>query len=194
MSELNTSRRNFLTSSLIGLGALAASGAIPAALDADETRAFFSQEEALNEAWRLIEEEGAARVIIQASSIVSISKGRGFAPLARLLDSNASLLRGALVVESVAGRAAAAVFAKGAVAKLFARTASEGALEVLKEAGIPCEAKIVVANIMNRELTGVCPIEESTKGFKTPDSIIAAAHNALARLRANNNNNKEANA
>ena len=181
MSESTLSRRHFLLSSLVGLGAAATgvAGVRPRGEFAD----FPSREDAINEAWRLVEEEGVCRVIVRGSAIVSVERGRGIGPLMRLLDAQPQMLADATVVDSVVGRAAAAVAVKGGVAKVLARTASEGARYILAAGNVPLEAKVVVPHIMNRDLTGVCPIEAATCGFGSPDAIIVAARQTLDALR-----------
>ncbi len=181
MSESTLSRRHFLLSSLVGLGAAATgvAGVRPSGDLAD----FPSLEDAINEAWRLVEEEGVCRVIVRGSAIVSVERGRGIGPLMRLLDAQPQMLADATVVDSVVGRAAAAVAVKGGVAKVLARTASEGARDILAAGNVPLEAKVVVPHIMNRDLTGVCPIEAATCGFGSPDAIIVAARQTLDALR-----------
>ena len=185
MSKTDLSRRQFLLSSLMGLGAVAAAGAsgVTAGAGGEESN-FPSPEAALKEAWRLVEEEGVCRVVVRGSSIVSVERGRGVGPLVRLLDARPQLLKGSVVVESVVGRAAAAIAVQGGVARVLARTASEGARDVLSAAQVPLEAKVVVPHIMNRDLTGICPIEAATEGFNSPADIVAAARRTLDTLRA----------
>ena len=182
MKESNMSRRRFLLSSLAGFGAVAASGAA-SALPASRTKEYASHEDACNEAWRLIEEDGACRAIVSGRAIVSVEHGRGVGPLMRLMASNPSLLDGTVMVDSVVGRAAAAIAVKGGVKKVLARTASEGAKSVLARGGVALEAKVVVPGIMNRDLTGACPVEAATAGLESPDEIIAATARTLDALR-----------
>lgn len=178
MSDM--SRRKFLLSSLAGLGAAAVTRA---GLGGDLGYTFGTHDEAVREAWRLVEEDGAARAIVKGCEVVSVERGRGVGPLIRLLVSSPQLLKGATIVDSVAGRAVAAVAAKGGAKEVLARTASEGAKEVLAASGIPLEAKVMVAHIMNRDLTGTCPIEAATEGLDSPDEIVAAAKRKLDELR-----------
>ena len=183
MSEGNMSRRQFLLSSLAGIGAVAASGAANTVLSGGEVREFAAPDEAIKEAWRLVEEAGFSRVIVKDSAIVAAERGRGVGPLMRLVESSPAILEGATIVDSVVGRAVAAVAVKGGAGKVLARTASAGAREVLAAKGIPLEAKVMVENIMNRDLTGVCPIEAATAGLGDADAIIAAAKLKLDALR-----------
>lgn len=183
-SEGNMSRRQFLLSSLAGLGAMAAPAAVSAIAGVQAgVDEFASHDEAIREAWRLVEEEGVSRVIVKGDAILSVERGRGVGPLIRLLASSPDLLKGATIVDSVAGRAVAAVAAKGGAVKVLARTASEGAKEVLAANGIPLEAKVLVGHIMNRDLTGTCPIEVATEGLENPQEIIVAARRKLDELR-----------
>lgn len=185
MSKTNISRRGFLASALAGFAAAAAGGTV-AAPDGGyraETRRFATEEAAVAEAWRLIEEEGCCRAIVKGGEIVSVERGRGAGPFIRLLEARPGLLEGAIVVDSTVGTAAAAVAVKGGAVKVLARTASDGAAAVLKRAGVPLEAKVAVRHIMNRLLTGPCPVEASVTGLEDPGEIIAAARRTIESMR-----------
>ena len=182
MKESAIGRREFLKAAFIGAGALALGGAgvlASKSLKEQKTGSFPSAEAAEKEALRLIEEEGACRVIVRGGEIVHIESGRGTAPLLRLLANDAEKLEGATLVESVLGLAAAAAAFKGGVEKIIARTASEKAREFLARNAIPLVAETVVPRIMNRDLTGPCPLEASAEGLSSADDIIAAATKTL---------------
>lgn len=181
MSSQTLSRRGFLASSLAGLGASMTVGETTSTADAGN---FPTQDAAIAEAWRLVEEYGACRVIIRECKIVSLERGRGLGPFLRLLETRPQCLKGAIVVDSVLGVASAAVAVKGGSVKVLARTASKSACEMLARNGIPFEAKVVVPHILNRNLTGICPLEASTQGLDAPDEIIATARKVLASLRS----------
>lgn len=183
MNMQSVSRRSFLTSSLAGMAAAAGAAAAAAAVPSDAADVFDSDADALAEAWRLVEEDGCCRVIVRGREIVSKERGRGTGPFLRLLDSRPDVLRGARVVDSTVGIASAAVAVKGGAAKVFARTASEGARDVLARAGIPLEARVVVPHILNRDLSGPCPLESGVAGLAGVDEILVAARQTLAGLR-----------
>ncbi|MBP5284571.1 MAG: DUF1893 domain-containing protein [Kiritimatiellae bacterium] len=147
-------------------------------------RETFAADDALAEAWRLIEEEGACRVVVKDGRIVAVARGRGAGPVLRLLESDFESLANATVVDSVVGLAAAAAAVKGGVARVCARTASETARNFLASNGIPLEAKVVVPTIMNRDLTGPCPLESGLASLTSADAMLAKAESILAGLRS----------
>ncbi len=185
MGGINLSRRALLKSALLGAGAVAVGGAGVAVASAVGRRLFGSEDAAIAEAWRLIEEEGASRVIVRGGEIAAVAKGRGVRPILALLETDGAALAGAIVVDSVVGLPAAAVAVKGRAAKVLARTASEPARDFLTRSGVPLEAKVVVPNILNRDLTGVCPLEASLVALNGagPDALVAQAYATLDGLR-----------
>lgn len=174
MNNQTMSRRSFIASSFAGV-AVAASP--------KPERRFNTHSDAIAEAWRLVENDGCCRVIVRGCEIVLTERGRGTGPFLRLLDSRPESLDGATVVDSVVGTASAAVAVKGRVAEVLARTASEGAKDVLARAGIPLEAKVVVPRILNRDMSGPCPLEAGVAGIAGADDILLAARQTLDGLR-----------
>ena len=183
MKDQLMSRRSFLASSLASVVTVANASTAAVAAPPEAKREFGSHAEALAEAWRLVEEDGCCRVIVCGREIVSSERGRGVGPFLRLLDARPDVIKGAAIVDSVVGTASAAVAVKGGAEKVFARTASEGAKDVLARAGIPLEAKVVVPHILNRDMSGQCPLEAGVAGLSGVDEIVVAARKTLSALR-----------
>jgi hypothetical protein len=181
MNKPDISRRSFLAKSIVGI---AAAAPVAALAPSAAKNAFATHGEAIAEAMRLVEDEGCCRVVVSGCDIVSTERGRGTGPFLRLLDARPDVLRGAVVVDSVVGTASAAVAVKGGAAKVIARTASEGAKDVLARAGIPLEAEVVVPQILNRDMTGPCPLEAGVAGLTSANDIVASARRTLSDLRA----------
>ena len=165
-------RRNFISGALAGTLA----GVVAATVKRGKDVA--------TEAWRLIEEEGACRVVVKDGEIAAVAKGRGAGPVLRLLETDSAALDGSTVFDSVVGLAAAAAAVKGGAVKVCARTASEGARDFLAANGIELEAKVVVPQIMNRDMTGPCPLEARLKGMTSAAGMVAQSSAILARLRS----------
>ncbi len=174
------SRGQFIAAALAGAGAAGAGAAIGVAASRGKAK---TAEDAAAEAWRLMEEEGACRVVVKDGTIVSVAKGRGARPALDMLKTSPRSLEGATVFDSVAGLAVAAAAVKGGAAKVCARTASEGAKALLEKNGVALEAKVVVPEIMNRDLTGPCPLESAVSGLEAPAEIVAAAREWLDARR-----------
>ena len=121
-------------------------------------------------------EGGESVVVARGGVIVASEKGRGLDPLLRLFD--AGKLSGAVVMDKVVGRAAAAICAEGGAAKVYASLAGKGAAELLEGRGIPFAAEKTVDVILNREKSGSCPMEKAVSGLDEPRKMIEAIRKA----------------
>ena len=63
--------------------------------------------------------------------------------------------------DKVVGRATAFLYAILGVKEVYAHVMSEGALDVLKQAGISATYGKLVEHIINRKGDGICPFEEA---------------------------------
>ncbi len=117
-------------------------------------------------------EAGASCVVAREGVISGEATGRGIKPLMQLL--NEDKLNHALVVDKVIGRAAAAICIVGGAARVHARLAGADALAFLKAHKIEASADKVVPKILNRDLTGDCPMEETIEGLDDPKKMVEA--------------------
>lgn len=139
--------------------------------------------DALAAARESIEKRGAACVVIKSGIIESVKRGRGVSPLLEVLDEKPALLKGAWVVDKVIGRAAAAICAVGGVERVYALTASTDAIAFLAAHGIKCETDAEVPRIMNRDKSGLCPMEQACEGLDDPERVVEALRDTIARLK-----------
>ena len=124
---------------------------------------------------------GAAVVVARDGVIVAVEEGRGIGPLLKLLDG--MKLQGALVVDRVIGRAAAAICAKGGVRKVCTPLAGKGAAELLEKRGIVLEAEQTVERILNRDKTDSCPMEKAVADMDDPAKMVETLRKKVAELR-----------
>ena len=122
---------------------------------------------------------GAAVVVARGGVIVASESGRGIDPLLRLHD--AGRLAGAVVMDKVVGRAAAAICAAGGAKKVFALMAGRGAAELLAARGVPLQAEKTVDAILNRKQDGRCPMETAVSGIEDPQKMIEAIRKAMKK-------------
>lgn len=78
-----------------------------------------------------------------------------------LLSLQSGSLAGASVADKVVGKAAAMLLVRGGAIEVYAEVISEPALEVFKRHGVPCVFGELVPNIINRNKTGICPMEQA---------------------------------
>lgn len=84
---------------------------------------------------------------------------RGVKDLYRLLKSDKSVLEGAVIADKVIGKGAAALMILGGVSEVYADVISRPAMDLLSSVSIPVSYGVCVSNIIDRNGTGVCPVE-----------------------------------
>ena len=124
-------------------------------------------------------DEGASVVVARGGVIIATEEGRGLDPLLRLFD--AGKLAGAVVMDKVIGRAAAAICAEGGATKVHASLAGKGAAELLEKRGISFTAEKTVETILNHEQTDSCPMEKAVSGLEDPKMMIEAIRKAKTK-------------
>lgn len=124
----------------------------------------------LNRAKEIIE-EGAALAIVNGGGELTYNE-RG---IKTLLSLQSGSLTGAFVADKVVGKAAAMMLVRGGAIEVYAEVISEPALEVFKAHKIVCLYGEVVPNIINRDKTGICPMEMAVLG----ENDIEKAHKIL---------------
>lgn len=70
--------------------------------------------------------------------------------------------------DKLVGRAAALLFTLVNPRSVFAVTMSAGATDVLRAARIPFTCDVLIPRILNREGTGICPMETAVTGVDDP--------------------------
>ena len=129
-----------------------------------------------------IVEQGQSSLSAMNGVIVGIEAGRGLEPLLRLLDGNK--LKGALVVDKVVGRAAAAVCVAGGAKKVVGLLMSEEAKAFLTANGVAAEADKLVPKILNRDLTAGCPLERAVETLDDPNQMVSNLRTTIERIKA----------
>lgn len=126
----------------------------------------------LNKAKQLLT-DGTALVIVNSGGEMTFDD-RG---IKKLLELQNGSLSGAFVADKVVGKAAAMLLVRGGALEVYAEIISEPALNVLKEHHVLCLYGAVVPNIINREGTGICPMEQAVLNV----SDIEKAHVILCK-------------
>lgn len=111
---------------------------------------------------------GNHSLVIEKDKILTFD-GRGVGDLFRLYTTAPDFLTGAVVADKVVGKGAAAIMLLGGVSQLYADVISKPALELLKTGNITVSFGKLVENIINREGTGVCPVEALCLDCATPE-------------------------
>mgnify|MGYP004631369137 FL=1 len=126
----------------------------------------------------------ATFALVQNGQIVHKVFGRGVGPALAALDEHPDLLRGAVVYDTIVGKAAAALFVLGGAQSVYAETISDAAVALLQEAGVACCWQTRTGQIINRRGDGLCPFEQAVLTCQTPEACLPVIRQTLARLRA----------
>lgn len=109
----------------------------------------------------------------------------GVIDLVELLQSSPKFLKGASVADTVVGRGAAQLFVKGHVAELHAKVVSEGALCVLRHAGVKVSYDVCTPYITNRKGDGHCPVEWLTNETDSPNKAFELIKSFIEKQKLN---------
>jgi len=108
-----------------------------------------------------------------ADGTLLTSEEHGIRPPLRWLREGSDLLRGADAADRVIGKAAALLFAYGGVRSLWAARMSEAARGFLRTTDIAFDYDELVPAILNRDATGLCPMEQRALGIDEPGEAFA---------------------
>jgi hypothetical protein len=141
----------------------------------------FDEADLVAEMKMLVAKGEAACVIARDGVISGKASGRGIMPILQFL--NEGRLTRAIVVDKVIGRAAAAICIVGKVKKVHAFMAGEDAIAMLKKHGIEVVAEKKVPKILNRDLTGICPMEQTVGEIEDPAEMVSALKLRLSSMQ-----------
>ena len=113
---------------------------------------------------RTLLREGKTFVVAKNGVIVFQSEAHLTAPIDEALASDPELLRGAVVMDKVVGKAAAKKHIAAGVRRLFTCVCAEKAKAMLEKAGVEVTADEIVPKILNRDRTGECPLDAAVSG------------------------------
>ena len=111
------------------------------------------------------------------------SRERGVRPLVELIKSGKDY-SGYFAADKTIGKAAALLYAKLGVTRVYAFVMSEGGAEVCKRFGIFAEYATLTDKIINRKGDDICPMEKTVMNIDDPDAAFVAICKKLAELSA----------
>lgn len=110
---------------------------------------------------KTILESGYTCVLVKGKMSFT-SKQNGIVPMVKFLNDGIGL-EGFSVADKIVGKAVAMLFVLAKVKEVYAEVLSKTAISVLEANGIAYSYKILTDNIINRQGTGLCPMEETVK-------------------------------
>ena len=138
--------------------------------------------EAIGQAKQMIREEECSFVVIQKGRIVYQDKGNGVKPIMKLLDSQKELLRDAVIVDKLIGKAAALLLCLGEVKYVYGITMSEAGKAYLDQAGVAAACDKCIGMISNRKRDGICPLERAVSDIEDPQTAYDTLKETIAQL------------
>ena len=135
------------------------------------------------EAKNMLGTDGITCVVLKEGAEPLISRTRGVRPIVQWIEDGADL-KGAAVFDTIVGRAAAMMYALAGAAFVFGRVMSRSGAAELEKAGIVCEAGELTDVIINRQGTGMCPMEQAVREITDPNEALAALKAKIAQLQA----------
>ena len=137
---------------------------------------------AYEQALLLIKNNQASAVVVKNNKIAAQELGKGILPLLNLHDMSPNVLEGGDLIDKVIGRAAAFIAINGKVRSVYGEMMSEDAFLLLKQHNIPATYGKLVPKILNRDKSGLCPMEQTVWEVKTPQEALLLLRQKLKDL------------
>jgi len=122
---------------------------------------------------RLIQKD-LSLVIVKDAKVLFETDSHGIGDLLKAINQIQNQMKGSSVADRIVGRAAALLFVFSGVTSVFAVTASDGGIEVLKKNSVFCEYESRVTNVLNLKRTDVCPFEKLVAKLSSPEKAYEA--------------------
>lgn len=143
-----------------------------------------SMETLIQEQMEQILHHGQSIALIKNHNVLFTDRSRGVMPLLKLLDKQPELLRDALVVDKIIGKAAAMLLTLGGVKEIHTYMLSQNGRAFLERHHIPVTAQCDIDMIQNRQKDGICPFEKSVLDTEDLEEAYARLKATARRLMA----------
>ena len=110
------------------------------------------------------------------------SEKRGISPMMGFIDEGVDLA-GYSVADIVVGKAAALLFVKCGIKKVFAKTLSLYGKKILERYGIDYEFEVLTEKIINRTGTDICPMEKAVMDTVDPEEAYEILKSKTEQLK-----------
>lgn len=124
---------------------------------------------------------GTYTCVLCKGDLLYTSTARGVRPVLDWITTGQDL-SGFSAADKVVGKAAAFLFIRAGIVRLYTRVISGPALDVLRAGGISVEYDSLVPGIINRAGDGPCPMESAVSGTDDPDEALDLIRKKLEEL------------
>lgn len=127
---------------------------------------------------------GHTLALCRGEDIITSDK-RGVAPMLDFLHEGKNL-RGYSAADKVVGKSAAMLFIKAGIKEIYAAVISASAERILLQNGISVSFAEKTERIMNRDKTGLCPMESAVYDTDDTEAGIAAIERKYIEMKSKN--------
>lgn len=117
-------------------------------------------------------------VLVKGDQVITSEK-RGISFLLSLAYENK--YQGYSAADKIVGKAAAFLYVIMQVENVYGETITKRAVEILRQANINVEYKILTENIINRTNTGLCPMELTVLNIEDKDEAFMALKKKIGK-------------
>ncbi|MDO4303809.1 MAG: ECF transporter S component [Bacillota bacterium] len=121
-------------------------------------------------------------IIIKDERIVYKDSGNGVKPIIKVIDENRELLKDAVIVDKIIGKAAALLLDLGGAKKVYGALMSKAAKEYLSGKRIEFGCGRCIQVINNRKGDGICPLERAVNDIDDPAEAYDKLKETIADL------------
>ena len=107
------------------------------------------------------------------------SSAKGIKPLLLWINNDPQLIENSYVIDKIVGKASALLLIYAKISKVHGKTMSVDADRVLSEHNIEHSYDILTEHIINRENTGLCPMEIKVADIEDPSEAYQVLNNAV---------------
>jgi len=137
----------------------------------------------LEDARAMIKKSNISCVVIRDNTIVHTADGRGISPLLALYINEPQMLRDAIVVDKIIGKAAAVILILGGAKFVFGEIMSRAAKKYLVRYEIKAQYGRCVDMITAIGGKGICPIEKSVLDIDKPSECFVSLNKKATEMQ-----------
>jgi len=137
----------------------------------------------LNIAKERLKQRNLALVLAKKGKVVFETSSHGIGGLLRAIEELDKEMKGSSVADKIVGKAAALLCVHAGVFAVFAVTASERGIQVLKDNGVVCQFENRVPHIFDSNRSGICPFEKMVIEISNPKEAYEKLRSLAAERR-----------
>jgi len=128
----------------------------------------------LERAKELLHAQDLSLVLVKDGQVLGTSKREGVVDLLTLVKSLGPRAQSSALADRVVGKAVALIVRHGGISAVYAPLISQAAKAELAKAEVYLEYESLVPFILDKERTGLCPMERLTLELDDPGEAVAA--------------------